>query len=53
MMNETGPYTQDVFVADFTEYNNNHPETLAPYAGVVITSEKNDIIPSMNIFCLN
>lgn len=49
MMNETGPYTQDVFVADFTDYNNNHPETPAPYAGVVITSEENDIIPSFRL----
>ena len=53
MMNETGPYTQDVFVADFTEYNNNHPETPAPYAGVVITSEENDIIPSFRLMDKN
>ena len=49
MMNETGPYTQDVFVADFTEYNNNHPETPAPYAGVLIATEENGIIPSFKL----
>ena len=49
MMNETGPYTQDVFVADFTEYNNNHPETPAPHAGVLIATEENGIIPSFKL----
>ena len=49
MMNETGPYTQDVFVADFTEYNNNHPEMPAPYAGVRIATEENGIIPSFKL----
>ena len=49
MMNETGPYSQDVFVADFTEYNNNHPETPAHYAGVLIATEENGIIPSFKL----
>ena len=49
MMNETGPYTQDVFVADFTDYNNNHPKTPAPYAGVLIATEENGIIPSFKL----
>ena len=49
MMNETGPYTQDVFVADFREYNKNHPETPAPYAGVQIATEENGIIPAFKL----
>ena len=49
MMNETGVFTQDVFVADFTEYNNNNPRTPAPFAGVLITTEENDIIPSFRL----
>lgn len=49
MMNETGPYTQDVFVADFTEYNNNHPETPAAYASVMIATEENGFIPSFRL----
>ena len=49
MMNETGPYTQDVFVADFTEYNNNHPEIPAPHTGVLIATEENGIIPSFKL----
>ena len=49
MMNEQGAFTQDVFVADFTEYNNNNPRIPAPCAGVLISTEENGIIPSFKL----
>lgn len=49
MMNERGAFTQDVFVADFTEYNSNNPKTPVPCAGVQIATEENGIISSFRL----
>lgn len=49
MMNEKGPFVQDVFVADFTEYNSNNPEMPGPCAGVQISTVENGIIPSFRL----
>lgn len=49
MMNERGAFAQDVFVADFTEYNSNNPETPGSCAGVQIATEDNGIIPSFRL----
>ena len=40
---------QDVFVADFTEYNSNNPEMPGPCAGVQIATVENGIIHSFRL----
>lgn len=49
MMNEKGAFVQDVFVADFTEYNSYNPEMPGSCAGVQIATEENGIIPSFKL----
>lgn len=42
-------YNQSVFVADFTQYNADHPDAPAPNTGVLIDINTNSLIPC---FCI-